>query len=181
MATTFNKVGLSVKGDDSYLSYHVARDLETNSSTFVVNSPLIWSSGLITEAADPVVTQTVVGFAVRAGQNGTSKTAEYIRAFPGIQFYANFLATAGATNTVVAADLGRSTGYDIEKNAVGPSSTNIWHVADNVASAAVCQMVSRFHDQPQPNLIDSDRWAVSDVDVRATFQLLNSALDIDAV
>lgn len=176
---TYTKVGLSVKGDDSYLSYHLAYERETASSTWVVNSPLVMTSGLVAEAADPVVTATVIGFAVRAGQNGTGKISEFIRAFPGIAFYANFLATAGATNAVAAADLYLSTGFDIEKNAVGPSSTNIWHVADNVAATAVCKMVSSLGDQPLPNDVGSERWVAGDSDVRALFQLLNDAMAID--
>lgn len=180
MANTYSKRQLVVAGDNSFLAYHIRNIPEAASATFVSGAPVAWSSGYIAACADPVASASLVGFAQRAGRNGSSAgdyESEVLLAFPGMLIYANLLGAAGADNAVAATDLG--TDFDIADDAVGPGSTVIHYAADESGDVTI-QMVSRYGDQPIPNISGSEKWAASDVNPRALFQVLNSALAIEA-
>ncbi len=183
MADTHSYLGIRVKAEDSYLSQLIRTELETNSSTFNDGAPLVLTSGLITEAASPVLTATIVGFARRDGQNGTSKVAEYIMAVPGLLLFANFLNNTNpdtTTNAIAAADKG--TDFEIQKDTgmTQDGGSAEWHVADVSSSNDVVKMVSFESDFVAPNVSSAGRVAVGDLNARVLFQLLNDALAITA-
>lgn len=180
MAYTYPYRGVRVKAEDSFLSQLIRQELETDSSTFVSGAPVVLTSGLITEGPSPVVaTSEIVGFARRAGQNGTSKLAEYILAIPGLLFFANFLNDTNpqnTTNAIAAADKGAAHQMQKDTNISGDGGKAIWHVADNQTTPA-CYMVSFESDVVAPNIsTNNPRAVVADLNARVLFTLMNAAI-----
>lgn len=176
MAKTFTKRQLALAPGE-FLSYFIRTHWEGASQTFKSGSPLRWSSGYLVACADPVAVASVVGFAQRDGQNGSSagdKTSEFARAFPGMLLFANFLTTGGATTTLAATDFGTQT--DLADDAVGHDGGVIWYAADETAAPTV-EMISNISDEAVPNTgANPNRAAVGDSDVRVLFALLDSAI-----
>lgn len=180
MAYTYPRLGLKVKAEDSYLSQLIRQDLETDSSTFVDGSPVIYTSGLITiAAAAALAAGSLVGFARRAGQNGTGATAEYIMALPGMTFFANFLNDANPHNTtkaIAAADNGVGVELQIDANITEDGGKARVHVSDDTTTATV-MMFSFQSDHVRPNSnLNAGRCVVADLNARPLFVVMNSAL-----
>lgn len=175
MAKTFPVRTLRVRQPgDPHMSYAVRHLPEGASQTFIASAPVVATSGLIVEAADPVA--AVYGIAVRAGQNTTGATAEIIPVVDNLEFFANFLVTAtGADNVLAAADLGVS-GFQVEKNTVGGNV--IWHVADKADGTDAAQMVSFDSDIQVANQVQS-KAAAGDTNARCSFVFINSVRTYD--
>ena len=178
---TFPKRTLVVRQpSDSYMSYAVRRTEEGASETFIASSPIVITAGLAVEAADPVAaTDGVWGIALSAGQNLASPTVlmDYIPVVDGIEFYANFLNTAGTTNnTLATADLDTANPYEVQKNSVGGGSGTdvIWHVADASGTDAA-QMINFHTDVQLPDTVSSGgRAADGDINARVTFVFIDA-------
>jgi hypothetical protein len=173
MATTFPKKTLRVRSPgDGEMSYWIRKLPEVASSTFIASAPIVMTAGYVTEGADPCT--KVYGFALRAGRNGASDglyDSEVVVAFPGLEFYANFLNTAGTTTNVldVSTDLAVTTPWDLQTNDVAPGSTEMWHVADATAVAGSARMVSLETDYILPNVVNNTYAIEADINARVTF------------
>lgn len=154
--------------NDSHLSYHVRSHLEASSQTFLRDSPVIYSSGLIAIAAEPVAAGTLAGFAVKAGQNGTagqSLLAEFVPAFAGLKFYANFLDDDGTTRNIAAADFGVA--KQMHVSSVGSHLGN---------TATVPALFKIINGQADETLSDgTDRAFTGDTDARVLCEVLEGA------
>ncbi len=156
---------------NSYLTWATVRIPETDSSTYVAFSPVVLTSGKVTEAADPVVGTSLIGLATVAGLNSTSDPiATVLLAESGQSFYANLLSNSGGTNVLAVTDLGNS--YDIHKSTV--SSVVLWHASDTTVSTAA--WMKSFHtDQTIPPSRLGNVVAL-DVDARVEFEWLADIL-----
>lgn len=168
---TYPIKGIAVVDPQSHmLGYLLRRHEEGATQTFPADSPLVMTSGYLVEAADPAT--AVFGFAKKEGQNGSAgaNLAEFLPAYHGLGIYANFLATGGATNVLTQVDFGGS--FELQKNAVGVGSANVWHAAD-VATNAALKMVSSESDVTLQDESEG-RAAAGDNDARVSFILLDS-------
>jgi hypothetical protein len=170
---TFTLKQLAIKGNDSYLSHHVFRHAEAASQTFARMAPVIFASGYMQTAAEPVAVKTLVGFAVRAGRNGTAGQyqTEYVQAFPGMLLYINKMVDNGTTHTLAQADFGKI--YQMHV------ISGIHHLGNSVTTPAGFQLMSGQNDQvlsgasARPN---TDAIA-GDVDARVLCKVLGGMLD----
>lgn len=187
MARTFGKQPLALRlPSNSFLSYAVRELPEGANETFTKDSPVVFSSGLIVEAADPAT--DILAFAVRAGQDNAVAGAvksEVVPVIDGLEFYANFLhdtdpslnnGATGTANALAAADLGGS--FDLEKNTILSGSANAWYIGDSAAAASV-KIVSFKHDMPSSDGDPIDEAADGDLDARVTAIVLDSVRSWD--
>lgn len=178
MAVTYPYRGVKVKAEDSFLSAIVREAPEAASQTFPIGAPLIFSSGLVAEEAATVdLDGDVIGFAARAGQNGTGKVSSFIPAFAGIEFFANFLNNANphnTTNAIAAADVGGTFEIQKDTNIVGDGGAAVWHVAD-VGTTAAALMVSLQSDHTPENQLNAGGAQVADLNARVLFRLMDAA------
>jgi hypothetical protein len=166
-----------------FLTTYVRYAEETASQTFVQGAPLVYSSGLLTEGSDPAgATNGILGFANRPGQNLATplRLAEFIPATDGVEFWANFLAAAGASTTgataIAVADI--DTGLPLAKASVlPPDSTAMWYIEDTSSTDSV-KIVSTLSDHVQPASGDrpgADRVAMGDANARVLCVVLDAA------
>jgi hypothetical protein len=161
--------------DNSFLSYAVRNELEGASQTFVEDSPVVITAGLIVEAASPAT--AVIGFAVKAGQNvaGGTVLSEFVPAFPGLTMFGNLLTTAAADHTLADADIG--TDADLIKGAILPDGSSAWYF--NEALATGVHLFSRDTDYIKPN--DPETRAVAgDINARLLATLVDGIRDLGA-
>lgn len=176
MAKTYLTRTLRVRQpSDPHMSYAVRRLPEGATQTFIASAPVVVTSGLVVEAADPVA--AVFGIAVRDGQNVASGAlAELIPIVDGLEFYANFLATGGGDNVLAAADLNNANPFQVEKNTVGGNI--IWHAAD-ASTTDACDMVSFDSDQQLANQVGS-KVEAGDTNARCSFVFIDSIRQVGA-
>lgn len=175
MATFYKKQIGVFNINDPELSYCTMRAVEGASQTWVAGAPVVLSSGLVVEAANPAT--DVWGFALEAGQNvSTSPKCKILPVIDGVALYANFLASGGANNNIAAADVGST--WRLAKGAYGEDGSTIWYAEDTASSQAL-KMVSLETDQVLPNVVDNSYAAVGDTNARVKFIVLDSVRSFD--
>jgi hypothetical protein len=120
-----------------------------------------------------------VGFARRAGQNGTGKYSEYIAAVPGLRIFANLLNDANphnTTNALAAADVGAVFQFQKDTNITEDGGAAAWHAADIGDAPAALKMVSFESDIVPSNMVNARGAAVGDLNARVSFVMLATAL-----
>lgn len=178
MAITWTKVNacLTSVGSD-VRSYSVLYLPEAATQTNVAGAPVVITSGYITEGADPVT--AIFGWSLKAGQNKANSTdtgdAKVVPIVDGLHLFANFLATgdAGADNVLAAADLGIE--VELQKAAVGPASSTIWHAADDTTDESI-KLVS-FQSDIFPTNATRFKSAAGDTNARCEFQFIRDVIE----
>lgn len=160
---------------DPELGYATRRVPEGASQTWVAGAPIVMTSGLATEAADPVT--ALYAFALEAGQNTTGAKTKILPVVDGVAFYGNFLASGGADNTLAAADLDAA-GFRIAKGAYGDAGQVIWFIEDTGTTTA-CKITSFETDQHLPNIVNNTYAAVGDTNARVTAIVLDAVRSYD--
>jgi hypothetical protein len=188
MAYTYPRRRIVPKAEGSLLSFLIREVPEAASATFPIGAPLAWSSGYIAEASAAALdisadTNTVIGFAARAGQNGSSAgdyNSEFILAVPGLPFFANFLNDANphnTTNAIAAADRGANYTMQSDANITEDGGNATWHVAD-VTTNGCAHMLSFQSDHIPENQANAAGAVVGDLNARVMFTLVDSILAI---
>ena len=187
MAYTYPRQRIRVKAEGSYLSYLVREAPEAASAVFPEGAPLAYASGYIAEASTVLDisadTNTVIGFAARDGQNGSSAgdyNSEFVLAVPGLLFFANFLNDANphnTTNAIAAADVGAAYTMQKDTNITEDGGRASWHVAD-VTTNGCALMVSMQSDHTPENQANASGAVAADLNARVMFTLLDSILRI---
>lgn len=176
MAKTFRKEQLSVYLlQENTLQYATRTLPEGASQTFVAGAPVVVTSGLVVEAANPAT--AIAAFAMKAGQNTTGAFSKVVPVIDGVAFYANFLAAAGADNVLAAADV-MGSGFDFGKGAYGADGSVIWVILDSAAAAAV-KIVGLDTDQVVPNVQNNSYAEVGDTNARVSAIVLDSIRSFD--
>lgn len=154
-------------------SYAAQWEPEGASQTFTQGSPVVWSSGLLVAATDPIETDTpnkLTGIAIEDGHNAAasvSNLCKFVPAIDGVIFYGNFMTGDGDDNVLVAGDLGDDGGSALSsKSGFATASVTDWFLDD--ADANGCTIVSFTPDIWLPN-IDPERTEAGDTNARVGF------------
>jgi len=172
MAKTFPKRALGVRLEDSPVLGYAARwEPEGASQTYPAGSPVVFTSGYVVEAANPVL--AIMGFAIEAGHNTTAGAAlaKFLPAYDGLIFYGNLLASSAADRTLVATDLGSSFRIAKDSNLLGTGLPG-WYI-EATGTTTACKIVSFRADLVVPNEVN-DRAAVGDTNPRVGAIALDS-------
>jgi hypothetical protein len=170
---TFPKLGLALRRENNPLLSYATRELhEGATQTFVAHAPVVLSSGLIVEGANPVT--AIFGVALGEGQNaaaGTKRT-KVLPAMPGLTVFGNLLDDAAANLAFAAAHVGAT--FRLVKTAsfIAGARTG-WHF-QNTASSHAVKVVSRETDHFLPNTVENKFVAVGDINARVEAIFLDS-------
>ncbi len=164
---------------DAFLAYAAVYLPEATTQTFVSSAPVVVSSGLVTEAANPVTSCAAI--ALTAGKNlavagalgGNMLTTftKVLPAYPGLRLYGNMTNGAGSY-TLAATDIGRKTVRLAKQSILPPSNTAVW-VFDTTGGSAAITIWDAHSDYPFPGSTN-DGAVVGDTTPRVTGELLTS-------
>lgn len=184
MADTYPKLPLRLnRPDNPFLSYAVRELEEGASQTFVEDAPVVCTSGLIVEAANPVT--AVFGFALRAGRNGTAAQylAEFLPATPDLEIFGNLLDDTDAVandHTFARADVGND--FNMEKDAILADGSTAWFFSDDTSSGEAIRIVNTKSDFVHTEASGTggrERPAVGDLNPRLTATVLSAIIAYD--
>lgn len=185
MADTYPKLPLRLnRPDNPFLSYG-ARELEEGASeTFVEDAPIVVTSGLVVEAANPAT--AVFGFALRAGQNNASAAAvlsEFLPATPDLEIFGNLLDDTDATandHVFARADIGND--FNLEKDTILASGDTAWFFSDDTGSTEAVRIVNSKSDYvftEAAGVGGKERPAIGDLNPRLTATVLAAIITYD--
>lgn len=180
MAITFDTKGLMLNDQDSPVFSYLVRYLpEAASETFPEMSPVVFSSGYVSEAATSPAT-SIMGIALTAGNDdsaaGTSDV-EVVLATEFMMLEANLLEASAANHTLVATDLGSAVDLEKSTTLLGASTAG-WYFktpADSNGSVVVCEFNSSIVQPTQERY----KPAVDDINARVRARIRASVLAFD--
>lgn len=179
MATTWIKRTLTVHiPDAAALETLPLYLLEASSQTFLAGSPLVFSSGYIAVASDPV--ESMHAIAMEDAHNITAGT-QRVKVVPvsigaNVHLFGNLLTTAAADNVLAATDEGTKMQINYEATG-GAGSVPIWHFGDSTSNPGV--KVVAFQADPGflPPNSEVVRPIAGDTNARVLAVVLDSAAD----
>jgi len=150
---------------------------EGASQTFTRGAPVIFSSGLLIAATDPISSDDndLHGVAVEDGHNasaGVTNLCKFVPAIDGVIFYGNAVTGDGADYVLTAADLFAAAGNAVSsKSGFATTSVTDWFV--DVADTNGATIVSFKSDFALANQAET-RAEVGDTNARVGFIFIDS-------